>query len=67
LTRNQDPEALDTLAAALAEAGRFSEAVKVAQAAVAGAGAAGQTNLAAQIRARLDLYQAQRPYREEGS
>jgi hypothetical protein len=66
LTKNKDAEALDTLAAALAEAGRFPEAVQEAQAAVAGARAAGQTNLASQVGARLNLYQARRPYRQGG-
>ena len=61
---HHDAEALDALAAALAEAGRFPEALQTAQAAAAEAGTAAQTNLASRISARLNLYQARAPYRE---
>jgi hypothetical protein len=55
---------LDTLGAAYAEAGRYGEAVGAAQGALGLAQAAGQTESARQIEARLRLYQAGRPYHE---
>jgi tetratricopeptide (TPR) repeat protein len=64
LTRRQQPHSLNTLAAALAEVGRFDDAVATAQQAAALAQAAGQTNLAAIIQNLLQLYQARQPYRE---
>jgi Tfp pilus assembly protein PilF len=64
VTRYQRADALDTLAAAYAEAGRFPEAIQTAQKAAALAGAAGQKDLAAHIQERLNLYQAGHPYRE---
>ena len=59
----QEAEALDVLAAAYAEAGRFDDAVRVAQRAVEAATAAGPGDLAGQIQERLKLYRASRPYR----
>ena len=56
-------EHLDTLAAALAEAGQFDQAADVARQAVEKARTAGQEELARAIAARLQLYQAARPYR----
>lgn len=53
---------LDTLAAAYAEAGRYSEAVATARRALDAAG--GHEVLAADIRKRLELYQAGSPYHE---
>jgi spermidine synthase len=64
LTRTNNPGALDTLAAAYAEAGRFSAAAETAQAAVKIATAAGQKDLAAEIRQRGAAYEAGRAYRE---
>lgn len=58
------PGLLDTLAAALAEAGRFDEAVTTATRAADLAAGAGQTQLAEAIRARAQLYAARQPYRE---
>jgi tetratricopeptide (TPR) repeat protein len=55
---------LDTLAAAYAAAGRYGEAARVAEQALLQAEAAGPAALAAQIRERLALYRAGRPYRE---
>lgn len=55
----------DTLGAAYAAAGRFPDAVAAAQQAVVLAEAAGQTNVAARFRSRLELYQNQKPYRTE--
>jgi tetratricopeptide (TPR) repeat protein len=64
LTKSNNAGVLDTLAAAYAEAGRFPEAIKTAQRAVAAAGAADQKELAAQLQARLALYQSSRAFRE---
>jgi hypothetical protein len=47
----------DALAAALAENGKFDDAIKVAQRAVFRAMESNQDNLSGQIRARLDKYQ----------
>lgn len=58
------PRLLDTLAAALAEAGRFDDAVATATQAADLAAAAGQTELAEVIRERAKLYAASQPYRE---
>ena len=62
-----DPDRLDTLAAALASAGRFDAAVATAELAAERAGAAGKAALAGAIRERLALYRAGRPYREVAS
>jgi tetratricopeptide (TPR) repeat protein len=59
-----DPSVLDTLAAAYADAGRYDEAARAAEQALAAAESSGSPGLAAQIRARLALYRAGRPYRE---
>jgi hypothetical protein len=53
----------DTLAAAYAEAGRFDEAISVAQTALEMASAAQEADTAEKIRSRLELYRARRPYR----
>jgi Flp pilus assembly protein TadD len=58
------PLVLDTQAAALAEAGKFPEAVKVAERAVALAREAGQERVAQDIQTRLDLYRAGKAYHE---
>jgi Flp pilus assembly protein TadD len=64
-TGYQQAESLDILAAAYAEAGRFSDAIRSAEQALALANTARQTNLAPRIRERLDLYQAGHPYHED--
>ena len=64
LTGFQGAEDLDVLAAAYAEAGRFSDAIRVAQKAIELANAAGQRELAGQVQERLKLYQAGRPFHE---
>lgn len=56
--------ALDTLAAAYAEAGRFREAVSTAEKAEQAALVAGGQEMAREIRSRIDLYRAGQPYRE---
>jgi hypothetical protein len=55
---------LDALAAAYASAGRFDEAVKAARSGVDLAVAAGQQEVAAQFRLRLQLYQQRKPFRQ---
>jgi Flp pilus assembly protein TadD len=61
LTANEDANALDALAAAYAEAGRFPDAVRTGRQAleVAEEGSA----LAQEIAARVALYESKRPYR----
>ena len=62
LTGGEKPAILHTLAAACAEAGRFSEAVETAQRALHLAEAQSNTNLAAQLQLELKLYQAGKPF-----
>ncbi|MGQ0733786.1 MAG: tetratricopeptide repeat protein [Acidobacteriota bacterium] len=61
LTNRKDAAVLDVLAAAYAAAGRYDEAVSAARAALALL--PGQSERAASIRHRLDLYTKGRPYR----
>ena len=58
------PTYLDTLAAALAEAGRFDEAVEVARQALELARTASDERLAQSLTSRLQLYEAGQPYHE---
>jgi tetratricopeptide (TPR) repeat protein len=62
LSGGKNPVILGTLAAACAEAGRFSEAVETAQRALQLAGAQSNTRLAAQLQSELKLYQAGTPF-----
>lgn len=55
---------LDTLAAAYAENGQFTEAIAAAERALARARNAGRTDLESQIDVRLQLYRSRQPYRE---
>jgi len=64
LTGGNDPENLDTLAAACAEAQQFAEAMKVAERAASLAQSAGDKELARQIEERLRGYRAGEPYHE---
>jgi tetratricopeptide (TPR) repeat protein len=59
-----NPAILSTLAAAYAEAGRFSEAVRTGEQAVRLATAAGDSAAAKENQARLELYKTEKPYRE---
>ena len=61
--QGQRPKLLDVLAAALAEAGRFDDAVATAERAIAVAEKAGQEDLAAAIRQQRDLYRLHKPFR----
>jgi tetratricopeptide (TPR) repeat protein len=63
MTRNQAAAYLDTLAAAYAAAGRFAEAMATGRKAVELAQSAGQSQLAKEINARLELYRSGHAYR----
>jgi Flp pilus assembly protein TadD len=63
LTRD-DPETLDILAVAYAEAGRFEEAVQIARSAVDLALRQKKSALADTIQTRISLYEARIPFRE---
>ncbi len=67
LTARHDVMALDTLAAAYAEAGRFNDAAATAGEAAALAARQGDSQTAADVGTRLALYRAGRPYREPSS
>ena len=60
LSAAKDPAILDTLAAAYAEAGRFPEAVQTARQALAHA----SEPAAGDLKARIALYEAKRPFRD---
>ncbi|MGP8198175.1 MAG: tetratricopeptide repeat protein [Limisphaerales bacterium] len=64
LTGGENPVILHTLAAAYAEAGRFSEAVQTAQRALQLAGAQSKTRLAGQLQSELNLYETGRPFHD---
>jgi Flp pilus assembly protein TadD len=64
LTGGTNPQVLNTLAAACAEAGNFSEAARVAQSALEIATSTGRTNLASVIVELLPRYKAGQPFRE---
>ena len=66
LSQRRAPILLGTLAAAYAEAGRFSEAVVTAEKARDLAETAGQKDVAAKNRELIELYRAGKPYREPG-
>jgi protein O-mannosyl-transferase len=61
------PAILDTLAAAYAAGGRFEEAIETARQALAMASSSGETDLAGEIKSRLQLYESRRPYRQAGT
>jgi tetratricopeptide (TPR) repeat protein len=62
LSGGENPIILHTLAAAFAEAGRFSEAVETAQHALRRAGEQSKTGLAEQLQSEMKLYQAGKPF-----
>jgi tetratricopeptide (TPR) repeat protein len=64
ITGYQQAAALDALAAAYAEDGRFDDAIRVAQKAIELENAAGQQELAQRIQERLKLYRAGQPFHE---
>ena len=61
LTHGSDPRALDALAAAYAETGRFPEAVEAARRALAVAA----PRLVPALKARIAMYERQEPFREK--
>ena len=66
ISSGREPEPLDSLAAAYAEAGRFPEAVDSARRAFDSAAAMGNAALADALKARLELYQKGMPVRDSG-
>jgi tetratricopeptide (TPR) repeat protein len=64
ITRYNQPLALDVLAAAYAETGKFNEAVVITKKAIELALKKGSQKLALVLKKRLQLYQAGRPYRQ---
>ena len=62
-TGRQDPGVLDILAASLADAGRFTDAIEAARRALHLYEAAGAGESADDLRQRLELYRKRRPYR----
>ena len=64
ITSNRAAGYVDTLGAAYASAGRFSEAVAATQRAIELANSAGQTQLVKEVEEHLELYRAGRPYRQ---
>jgi spermidine synthase len=67
LSDGRDPFLLDTLAAAYAEEGRFNEAMETARRGMDMALRDGENGIAEEIKARLELYKSNRPYREDRS
>ncbi len=63
LTSAEDPNVLDTLAAAYAEDNQFARAAALASQAMNLAAAQGNTDLASAIRERVRLYKSGKPYR----
>ena len=62
LSKGQDPQAYDALAAAYAALGVFEQAVTSARLGIQVAESAGQTLLADEMRARLQLYESRKPF-----
>jgi Flp pilus assembly protein TadD len=66
LTRTNDAKLLDTLSGALAEVGRFSEAVNAARSAASLAQASGAEELGREIEVHRQCYERSQPFREPG-
>ncbi len=62
LTEYNEPEMMNTLAAAYAEVGRFPDAIQAAREAMDLARPSGKTLLLKQLEARMSLYQVGQPY-----
>jgi len=67
LSGGGEPGALDTLAAAYAEAGRFPEAIETARKAIEIAKQQKRQSLVAALKSRLSLYEAGIPYHEKAA
>jgi cytochrome c-type biogenesis protein CcmH/NrfG len=65
ITEYNEPYSLDTLAAAYASNGKFSEAAATAEKAEKLAESAGNKKLAEEIRNRIQLYKNNQPYYEK--
>jgi len=65
LTSHKQPAILHILAAAYAEAGRFSDAVETANQAIALAERTGSADLVAQIKEALEFYKRGQPFRQK--
>jgi len=63
-SNRQDPDALNSLAAAYAESGRFDDAVQTAEAALEIARVRGRTSLVSAVADRLTRYRAGQPARD---
>jgi hypothetical protein len=61
---SNDPTVLSAWAAALADVGRFSEAVRIAERAVSIARASGDSAASTLLQQRLEAYRANRPWRQ---
>ncbi len=66
LTGGREPAILDTVAASLAETGRFDEAAAIAQRSLELAVRQQKTSLANDLRQRIRLYRAGSPYHQTG-
>ncbi len=64
-THRKSAEVLDTLAAAYADAGRFDDAARTAEEAVKLTDSKTQTELAAAIQSRIELYRQNKPFRAD--
>lgn len=64
LTQRKDASSLDTLAAAFAETGRFSDALTIGTEALELARARGDRQFDVEIAQRLNLYRAKKPFRQ---
>ena len=64
LTSGQDPSILDTVSAAYAESGRFSEAIETEQGALALASKQGKASLVNSLKLHLAKYESHAPLRE---
>jgi tetratricopeptide (TPR) repeat protein len=65
MTDYNEPYCLDTLAAAYASTGKFSEAAAAAEKAQKSAESAGNQKLVEEVRHRLQLYKTNQPYHEK--
>ena len=65
LTNYEQPQLLDTLAAAYAAAGKFPEAVETAEKALKRSRDAGEEQVESEIHSRLDLYRSGKAYHAE--
>jgi tetratricopeptide (TPR) repeat protein len=64
ISRNDEVNFHDTLAAAYAETGRFADAAAEQDRAIAMLRAAGMTDAVADFQSRRDFYRQRRPYRD---